>query len=208
MGKYAKEADGYRRNGEWIDAGDYYSSAGYAYMGELPPKILTNGSDLRNFMYAALCYRIGGEMRRCKTRCRMAILRAEETKRLVLKREKIELNRDLARLGKWSECIGDLRVVGELGREEEAYQEAEKKYREDNDPRVDEGFEKPHNQVENYLYDIAYAAGYDMEKYNERYGAWEQTYSSWLDFKREHLPKFVDEIANKKEFSMPRDEDV
>lgn len=118
-----READSLRRNGDFLEAGDYYVLAAYARFATGVPH-RSDGIGLQYVLRAGTCYRLGNRPDWCRNVCKQEILPAEDRIERVFSRPALEYLVDKAVRGIWHEYVGDLRVLADLESRDEAYDDA------------------------------------------------------------------------------------
>jgi len=191
--KHKEVANEYRRAEEFSEAGDYFTTAAYAYLGDSPPK---TGLGITNAEYcllqAVVCYRLGDQFSRAVNRSRQGILIAEDVLDRVLAAETPENVYDRARRGALYEFIGDFRVVGDLDGADEAYDAAVEIYEEAGDPTT--GYsEQERMRLMDFLDLVGTAVGEELEA-SWRTGQHNSTFTEWVAYKRDQLPSVVTEL--------------
>lgn len=125
--KHRDNADEKRREKKFELAGDEYTIAAYE---ALAKSNLRGTADISRGLYclmsAAVCYRLGAELRRGQNRCEQGILIAEDLRDNLFED-------DLSRGAMW-EQIGDFRTIGDLNGATDAYETARKRYSSSGDP--------------------------------------------------------------------------
>lgn len=198
------KAQEYRREGRYVNAGEWYTKSAYTDLAYgLPGK--STGGELRRLLEAAICYRIGGRLDRCRNRCRMGILRAEDLRDRVLSDPPPEYGPHHAERAGWDESIGDFRIVGQLEGIDEAYEAAEEIYREAGDPLVNY-VETPHFSLNAVFKSVAEGSGYDQDELKDRYE--NTTCIEWANFKRDQFPNFVETLVEQGEWPIPEPPDI
>lgn len=181
-------------NGEFVEAGESYTAAAFHYFADWPPE--RRGKNMSHGEYylllAATCYRRGSQINRAKSRCQQGILFAEE----LLDRTKGiggSASYDRARYGAWYEYIGDFQLIGHFNYKVDAYERAKRIYFEEGDPPV------AHREQEHmWLIEFFDQVAGETNDYSEdwRRILQEYTFSEWIEYKQEHLPKILESVFN------------
>lgn len=143
--EYAEAAREFRRSGDLILAGGYYTASSHARFArswsfltddlkndpreEISPSEI--GYGVESLLAAALCYRLAGEMDRCRTRCEQGIRLIDdinENEPGWFEGMGLDEGKSNARSGLAHELIGDFRLYGDLGGHEEEYATARREY--------------------------------------------------------------------------------
>lgn len=191
----------FRRQGQYVSAGDWYTLAAYTDLATGKPGN-SSAAELRHFIEAATCYRVGGHKDRCENRCHMGILRAEDLRERYKDGSPPSHSVHHATRGGWDEFIGDLRVVGDLGGVAQAYERALTTYREAGDPEAYRA-ESPNSVLWAYFDDIERGATGDAGSISHRQTV---TFSEFLQYKRKHLPTYIRTLVEQGEWSVPNPE--
>jgi len=181
-------------SGEFVEAGESYTAAAFHYFADWPPEC--RGKNISHgeyyLLFAATCYRRGGQTDRAKNRCRQGIIFAEE----LLDRTKDvggSTSYDRARYAAWYEYIGDFQLIGSLEDKVNAYERAKQIYIDEGDPPL------AHREQEHmWLIDFFSQM---IEETDDDLGEWrnilqEYTFSEWVDYKQENLSSIFDSIFN------------
>lgn len=180
-------------------AGDVYTTSGFARLGIRPPtrQGLNVGTGLVEFLYASTCYRLGDLQQRCVDRCQMGVLIANEMRERVHDREPPDNFYERARRGVWDEFVGDFRIIAGFDDPDAAYARAQKTYRDAGDPRT--GYaEQIHIGLMGFVQRIEMGLGHDMDPWSNIRS--EITLSEWVEYKREHLAEFLEELVKQGEW--------
>jgi len=157
------KAEGLRADEQYVEAGEYFSTAAYARLGESPPtgygKNLSRA--LRHPLSASICYRLGGKHAQYKNRCKEGIMLSEEMKDR-LNTCLRENPYDQARRGAWDEFIGDFKIILESQEYLESYNAAKNIYKSIED--FDLGFaEQEHLELIRFCEDMLRASESGIE---------------------------------------------
>ena len=125
----------FRRSGDLILAGGYYTASSHArfarswrFIRDDPLENISPGEigyGVESLLAAALCYRLAGGMERCRTRCEQGIRFIEDANE---NEPGWHEGGTHARAGLAHELIGDFRLYGDLGNHEEEYATARREY--------------------------------------------------------------------------------
>lgn len=183
----------HRRNGDFVEAGECYTSVAYHYFSQWPPVRGKKTSQGEYFLLlAATCYRLGGQMDRAMNRCQQGILIAEE----LLDRTK-ELGGssayDRSRYAAWHEYIADFRLVGELDGTSESYEQAKRAYLDEGDPPFAHR-EQEHIWLAEFFELVLLGTSHDTEEW--RVFRREATFSEWVEYKQDQLPDALDALVS------------
>lgn len=126
--QYRDAAEESRRSGEFTKAGHQYTAAGYEILGhaEYAQEPFERGQvdatyGLISLISATLCYRLAGNLARCRVRKEQGILLAEELRDHVVRYD--------AQRGVMNEYMGDFELICDAGDWRSAYDEADTFYR-------------------------------------------------------------------------------
>lgn len=193
MRSHRDRANELRTNGDYVEAGEYYSLAAYCRFGERPPDSygINMSAGQVNLLRAAICYRVGGRSDRCRTRCRQGELIAEEMIDRVFSMDPPEYHYDRARRGVWYEYLGDFRCIGEIGDPDRAYERAIVVYEDAGDPGT-ECSEQEHGYTMAVYREVARAVDQDPGPIDSMRN--ELTLTDWVAAKRETYPSLLDEL--------------
>lgn len=181
-----EEADELRSEREFAEAGDKYTLAAYGILKESGLKSGYNpefSEGLYLLLNSALAYRLDGNLERCRNRCRVGILIAEDAKEFIFEKHSAEK-------GLYNEYVGDFRLVGDTGDYDEAYGEAREFYEDVQNPlawQAEWTFEI--NFV--FLQSLADSVGQEIEDYEKVHT---ESLIARIEYKREHFPGIVDEV--------------
>lgn len=196
----AQTGHDHRKNGDFIEAGEYYTATAYQYFSEWAEdcrgKKVSQGEYF--FLLAGTCYRLGGQISRATTRCKQGVLIAEE---LLGRTRNLggSAAYDRVRYAAWYEYIGDFSVVGDFEREMDAYEEARQVYLEEDDPPLAHR-EQEHMWLTEFFEQVVCGVGYDADEWQEF--TRESTFSEWVEYKRNRLPDALDELASQSMWTM------
>lgn len=196
--KHKETAKKLRGNSEFAEAGDYYTVAGYEYLGgDIPGFPATDVSHAEFLLLlASVCYRLAGLTGRCRNRCKQGILIAEDMNSRHLPVPEDEYWYERARRGVWYEFIGDFRMVGELGGSQDAYEKAKQIYRQGKNPET--GSAERENMELIYFYKQVASPEESVKDWDEielRF-----SFTEWVDFKADSLQAELEELDKVKEW--------
>lgn len=186
------KAEEKRAAGDYLTAGDYYSRAAFERTGRGAFLHFSTGFELRRFLEACTCYRVGGADQWCENRARMGALLAKELGERVFSNPEPEHAFDRAQRGVWYEYVGDFRTVGQFDDSEAAYERTKETYRDAGDPRTGAA-EQPQGAIMAYFYTVADAAGADMDEVYET--TKHQPFSEWVEYKQKRLPGLLETLV-------------
>lgn len=197
-----------RAEGNLEEAAGYYCASAYAEfsrMWRLPganpersePDGLSHvaaGRGVERLLLAALCYRLAGELDRCRNRCRQGELVVTD---LLNHDPSWQAAENHAPAGLANELIGDFRLFGDLGGHETAYDTAREHYEQVDHPKwPDERHWQDESEFTSaiaVLVELADSAGYGI---SEETIAQIRDYSllDRIDFKRDHYERIVEAV--------------
>lgn len=190
-----------RTDGELVRAGEYYSLAGFARLSDDVPGrygIRVSGGVV-NLLRAAICYRVGDRMDRCRNRCRMGILVAEDMHDRVFDAEQPENSYDRARRGVWQEYIGDFRCIGDIGDPDAAYENAIDVYEHAGDPDTFYS-EQEHCYTMAVYHEVTKAVDRDSGPIDDYLN--DMTFTDWVRKKQETYPLLLGELDQYDEWNV------
>lgn len=104
------------------------------------------------------------------------------------------------RRGAWPEFIGDLRTVARRDDAEEAYDRAREMYASAGDWEIAMA-EQEHIRLTGFFRDVKESLGHDStDESNIELRPLGPTFTDWLEYKRERLPRFLDELDERGEW--------
>ena len=118
---YAKGLDAMKQ-GDFVAAGDFYTQSSYSRLSHNAIRDDNDrqvGGGLHSLLRAAINYRRGDHMERCRNRCEQGLLISRDLEQNVIS--------DSKRLAVLQEFIADFHAVGGIDGMDEAYQEALKR---------------------------------------------------------------------------------
>ena len=187
-----KKAKQERKDGNSIRAGELYTSVAFSKASNLP-FYPNSGGELKQFLEAATCYRIGGQMDRCQNRCEIGILWAKDLRDRALSGSMPEHDIHYADRGGWDEAIGMFRLVGDLDGVDEAYNRAFEIFESAGDP-LSHRAEKPKTTLYTWFTSLELAAT------NETYGMTfrqQRTYTEFANYVREKIPEYLNVLEQR-----------
>lgn len=190
-----------REAGNSLEAGEYYTAAAFQSAGNVPIYPSPGGA-VKHFLEAATCYRIAGRMDRCRNRCRMGVLWAEDLSDRALSGTMPERDIHHADRGGWQEAIGMLRLVGDLDGVEEAYERAFEVFEAAGDPASHRA-EIPKTTLYTWFTSIEQAATQDVRGMSFRR---EQSYIEYANYVRERIPEYLEVLEEQGRWSVPDSE--
>lgn len=200
--EYVDIADEKRQNKQFVEAGDYYTQATYEYLGQggSKPNRSTSSKGLHYLAMGSICYRLANRFDWCENRCQQGVLIAESISERALSHRPSSNQYEIARRGAWAEYVGDFRILADLDNAADAYEVAKEVYREADDPKL-AVIEQEHMRLVELLRKIGVAAEYDLEElYSLQQHYDGGTFTDWLDYKREHLPKVLERLLAQEEW--------
>lgn len=199
-----ERAERERESGNNIEAGEWYTSTAFLQSGKMP-LYPSSGGDLKHFLEAATCYRIGGRMDRCRNRCQTGILRATDLSDRAMGGSMPDHDVQHADRGGWQEAIGMFRIVGNLDDVEEAYNRAFEIYEAAGDPESHRT-ETPKSTLYTWFRKLELAATQDTPGISFRR---DRTYTEYANYVREKIPMYLQILEQKGEWrSLPNDEEM
>lgn len=195
------EANRLRRNHQLSRAGDHYTRAAYwalATAEGIPHRIAIG---LPKFHYAALCYRVGGEMGRCRNRSEQAILVTEDARdHLFAEDARDHQFEPEGWQGVAEEFIGDYRTIGDLDRSDEAYDAARAHYESlerelSRSNLIGWADEMGFHESVRFVPRLAKIVGHSID--DERRDEVELTLTGRVRFKREFLSTLVEQAVDR-----------
>lgn len=198
---YESEAKKKRSNSEYFDAGELFTLASYEYLGTGVPGFPATVwcEAVYTLLLGSVCYRLANKEATCINRCEQGILIAEDLNDRHLPGPEDEYWFERARRGVWYEYIGDFRTVAGIDGADTAYDEAKTIYRKGKDPET--GFaEQEHMRLLEFFEQVA---GLDpMEDEDWHRIRQDMPFTHWVDYKAEVLPKKLDELYERGEWSI------
>jgi len=196
--QYEETADDHRLRGEFVEAGDTYTTAAYAYLATHLPKTAKGFCDPGFcLLEAAVCYRLGGQMNRCVNRCEQGILLAEDVLDRVDAREPPKCAFDRARRAALYEFIGNFRIIGGLDGAAEAYDEAINIYETEDNP-ITAYIEQEHMSLLGFLELLSKGVDADGELGAKWWN--EARLTEWVSYERNRLPILLSELDKQGEW--------
>lgn len=194
------EGDAHRADHEYVRAGEQYTAAARAYLGEGPPAPMTYARRaVVMLLQAAICFRLGDAPRRGDRRCREGThVTLDAIEHAELEYDAEELSR-ATWFGAWHEYLGDLRLHGNVGDPNGAYDRAETIY-ERAQPTSTLLVEAENRSAVGHFNRLVEAVDADVEAW-ESDPADESRFTDWLAYKREHLPRLLDALYEAGEWS-------
>jgi len=184
-------AEEVRSNQDFTQAAGLFTSLSHHYFGDSKIRIKPLDENqveatlgLRNLMSAVTCYRLGQEKTRARNLAEQGILVAEDIREHVAT---FDAQRALMK-----EYIGDLRVIADLNRAEDAYRIAHAEYTDIDNP-IHWQAEPAFQVLMTEFLSMAKAAGHDiprMEKPNVK----AESLANRIAYKREHFPEIVESL--------------
>lgn len=195
--EHESTAKAHREEGDFEQAGEYFTVAAYEQFGHQPPlkydhlygQLISDG--MYDLLHAAVCYRLAGKPDRSQNRCERGILIAEDMRDRMQELPVPSNEYDQARRGVWDEFIGDFRIVAGQKSAERAYDEARSIY------EVADEFElsfaeREHLNLIQFYEDLALATGRDLDDWYDRKS--KITFPEWIGFKRDQLPRLYESL--------------
>lgn len=196
--KISKRGNMARKDAKFVEAGDFYTVAGYEWFGEGELKIPGGWTSmgLLEFLQAATCYRLGDRLERCQNRCQQGILVAEDMAERALATDEPSNHYGKARRGAWFEYVGDFQLLGRLNSPGNAYEKAKEIYRDAGDPDL-AIIEQEHMRLTWYFKRVAKPTGLDLDEfYRMQHHANEGSLTQWVDYKQDHLPELIESLLS------------
>lgn len=202
--EHSDQADEYRTQGQFVDAGEYYTAAAYEYFGDGPPGFPAIHACHGEYMLllASTCYRFGGRDERCVNRCRQGILVAEDMLERQLPPPAEENNYDTARRGSWYEYIGDFRTLANLDGAGDAYESAKAIYRMAENPPTAYS-EQEHIWLMEFFETITQTTAKDDATWANIRSSFDTPLTDWVDYKAERLPGALDALLDRDQWLFP-----
>lgn len=187
------EGDELRKNHRNVAAADEYSTAAHAYLGDEPPALMTHAKDaVEMFLRAAICYRLGDVPERGNRRCSEGSFVVED----VIENAKAAFNPEKRSravwFGAWYEYLGDLRLHGNVGDPNEAYDRAQEIYA-NAEPTPLVYDEAENRNALGHFNRLVRSLDTEAEQWR-CVDHPDQSFTRWLAYKREHLPQMLDEL--------------
>lgn len=179
-----------------LQAGEYFTIAGYRTLGK-EPLYPSSGGELKHFLEAATCYLVGGQRDRAVNRCKTGILRAEELHERAMNQPEPELDIHKANRGTWKEVIGIFRQVGDISGSDDAYAQAFDIYESAGDPSSHRA-EPPKTPIYTWFRALEMGAidqsrGVEFQR--------SKTYTQYGKYMREHIPEYLDTVTKQGEWT-------
>lgn len=218
--KYVKQAHEHRSTNDYLQAGEYYSVAGHAYLATAWDSIRSSelgptrqGGLLEAFVwqeYATVCYILADHQCRAVNRAEQAILGLEDVRTCVLDHP--------VWIGLTWELVGDFRVLAGLPESDGAYGSALAQYS-DFESSTTEGdvlgwiTEPGFNETILFLLDVARGVDVTLEIQKMRTRDGHPSLIEHLEYKREHLAGLREQLLAQGEWrrterDLPTVEDV
>lgn len=197
--KRSRTAHEHRKNGDFVEAGEYYTSTAHLYFSDWPPKRGKKTSQGEYFLLlAGTCYRLGDRMGRARNRCQQGILIAEE---LLDRTRRLDGSSayDKSRYAAWYEYIADFHLVSDFDGSMDAYERAKQVYLDEGDPPLAHR-EQEHMWLTEFSEEVLFGIGYDMDAW--RAFLREATFSEWVEYKQNQLPDALDILTSQSEWRM------
>jgi len=207
--EYKATASELRNSGAFHASGETFRKVAFEYLGEGGSTWTASG--FHYLLQASMCFRLAGSERkleRTRDLCvTLALDQAESHTPYPVdsdeKKEKPWYRYDLAIEGAWYEYAGDVRVIADDPAAETAYDNAREIYIETGD--LDLSYvEQPHNRLFDFYRYVSKGVGYDEPSscVDDMFQiATDATLTDWLAYKRDTLPKFVDVLSRRGEWT-------
>jgi len=193
----SKKAEELRQSDRLQAAGNYYTASAHEYAGVVTEHTFPGAdktvSALGELLNAATCYRLVGDTYRVNNRCELGTLLAEDYLNYIDSGEWDENSFVPFRRGAWHEFIGDLRTVAEKEEASNAYEKAIDIYISAGDWEVVYG-EKEHLRIASYLRSVRRGLGHDISEDAPEMQGSGTTFSEWVWYKQENLPKYLSQL--------------
>ena len=187
-------------SGEYVDAAVAYVAAAYAYFAENGlSNSVSAARGLESLLRGAACLRVIGERDRYRNLCWQGVYVSQAIAREAMSRPPESHPHDRSERRVWYEFEADCRALGELPGVDEAYETAERAYREAGDPQC--------VSCEQILMAVAVlpkllfrGTSADSDDLNEilRPGT---TLTEWIRFKRQRLPAVLKRLDEEDEWT-------
>lgn len=205
--RFIKKAHDFRKNHDYLQAGEYYSIAGHAYLAESWDLIrakdvgfLRKGGLLKAYVwqeYAATCYKLSEAQSRAENRAKQGILGLEDVRNNMIEHP--------AWIGLSWELEGDLQVIANLSGVDEAYETALTYFREVelscNESEILSWCTEPgFNETSLYVTELAVGVGIDLELSDLRLKDEQPSLIKRLEYKRERLSTLLEQLEDQGEW--------
>jgi hypothetical protein len=181
-----------REDGRANEAGDLFTTAAYAAVGDSPPWTAFQSFAWaeRAFLEATLCYRLADRQDRSRNRKRQGTLVGED-----LRTRTVAADESLDRLheGAIAEFLGDLHVIATDDRDAPHYGQAIDRYRTADDTPLSE-FKTMNGPAVGFFNQLAHLTDSGVEVV--KLLSTNRTLPEWLEYKRTHLPTLRDQILD------------
>jgi hypothetical protein len=187
-----------RQRGNFVEAGEYYTSAAYDCFSEWPPsrRGITISRGAYFLLFAATCYRLGGRLDRAQNRCQQGVLVSNELLDRTEDRDGVAAY-DKVRYAAWHEYVGDFQLVGALDDGADAYQQAKRVYLDGGDPPLAHR-EQEHMWLVDFFEQVVYNGGHGGEDWKAFLR--EATLSDWVERKEERFPVALENLDSQTEW--------
>lgn len=198
--KKIKSAKEYQKNGNYAEAANRYTSAGYEYLGENGlVHSATAAYGLKSLLVAAACLRFQGKQDKYQTLCWQGVYISKALAEEALSRPPASHPHDQAERVVYTEFEGDFRIVGKLSGSEETYNHARELYQGAGNPNC-VSCEQILGAVA-YLPKILYR-GTSLETTQlEDVLKPETTLTEWIDFKQQRLSFALERLEEEAEWT-------
>lgn len=202
--EYIEFADAQRDAGKYETAGNFYFAASHWFLFRFR-HLSTDGDDgaentylstqklagwERRILRGVLCYRISGNLARCRNHCEQGILIAED---LHDNERDFGGNWQEAHMGLCHELIGDLRLYGALGDHQAAYDEARGVY-ETIDNHLGWQAEDEFHALISPLLTFAAAISHEIDFETEN-TIKNESLLERIDYKKEHYEDIIEQVV-------------
>lgn len=182
--------------GQLHEAGDRHTACALEFAGSTQRTFPDPGgleTALGHLLDAATCYRISGDAFRTKNRCQLGTALAEDRFEYVRDIDVREQSFEELRRGAWLEFIGDLRTIARRDDADEAYDRAVAIYESAGEWEVVMS-EQEHLRLLAYYRSLKEGLGIDIPEDAPEAPTLGVTFSEWIAYKRETLPRLLDEL--------------
>ena len=187
-------------SGEYVEAADSYTAAAYEYFGANGlTHSVSAARGLESLLRGAACLRVSGKRDRYRNLCWQGVYLSQAIAAEAMSRPPESHPHDRSERRVWYEFEADCRALGELPDVDEAYETAERAYRDAGDPQC--------VSCEQILMAVAVlpkllfrGTSADSDDLNEmlRPGT---TLTEWIRFKRQRLPAVLKRLDEEDEWT-------
>lgn len=180
------------------EAGGLYTRAAHEYVGgcELSfPEPTSTHLAVGSLLDAATCYRVVGDEFRTQNRCELGTVLVEDYEDFVNRHDIAANSFEDLRRGAWPEFLGDLRTIADTEGADDAYDRAIAMYEGAGDFELTYA-EQEHTRLAAFFRSVRRGAGERIAEDDPEQLDPGTTFSEWVDYKREHLPRLLDQLAS------------